>query len=343
MEQPMTVKEILAQRATQQPAGATPAGKPIPTTAAGAAAAGPRVRRAPVVAGVEGYQIEAATAERGPVIRPPRVVSLAEAGFVTPIPRVVPRVTVCTTAGEKLGKTHWALTAPQPIAVISTDTGTREIVERFIRDYDKEIKLCQLTAASALVEAKRGDVGISEWLRVEDAIYSVVEDKSVRTLVIDTATEVWELCRLAYFGKLAQVKPHHYAEPNNRFRVLVKYCYDTRPDLNSVWIHKHKKEYKASGKNDESNWTGKYERSGMADVPFLVDVLAEHYKRLERDEENLSHLFFGLRVLDSRLKPEYVVGTELETEAGMVGGAEQCNFSTLAQTVWPETTSDYWE
>lgn len=340
-----TVKEILAQRAAQQSAGAEPAGKPLPPapTTAASAAAGPRVKRAPVVAGSEGYQIDAATAERGPVIRPPRVVSLAEAGFLDPVQTTVPRVSVCTTAGEKLGKTHWALTAPGPIAVISTDTGTREIVERFIREWGKKIKLCQLTAATALVEAKRGDAGMAEWLRVEEAIYAVVEDKSIRTLVVDTATEVWELCRLAYFGKLAQVKPHHYAAPNNRFRVLLKYCYDTRLDLNAVWIHKHKKEYKASGKNEDSNWTGKYERSGMADVPFLTDVVAEHFKRVERDEENLSHLFFGLRVLDSRLKPEYVVGTELESEAGMAGGIDQCNFATLAQTVWPETTLDYWE
>lgn len=341
----MTVKEILAQRAAQQSASGSPAGKPdyISPTAAAMAAAGPRVKPAPVVAGAGGYQIEPATAERGPIIRPPRVLSLAGAGFVDPVQTTVPRVSVCTTAGEKLGKTHWALSAPGPIAVISTDTGTRAVVEKWISEYGKDIKLFQLTAATALLEAKRGDAGVGEWLRAEEAIYAVVEDKRIRTLVVDTATEVWELCRLAYFGKLAQVKPHHYAAPNNRFRVLLKYVYDTRLDLNAVWIHKHKKEYKASGKgNDESNWTGKYERSGMADVPFLTDVVAEHYKRLERDEANLSHLFFGLRVLDSRLKPEYVVGTELETEVGVAGGSDQCNFATLAQAVWPETTPDYW-
>ncbi len=339
----MTVKEILAQRAAQSPAG-QPESAPAATAATAATAAGPRVRRAPVVAGPGGYSIEPATAEHGPILRPPRVISLAEAGFVIPADMVVPRVSVCTTGGEKLGKTHWALTAPGPIAVISTDTGTRAVVERFTREYGKPIQLCQLTAATALVEAKRGDAGEAEWLRAEEAIYAVVGDTSIRTLVIDTATEVWELCRLAYFGKLAQVKPHHYAAPNNRFRVLVKYCFETRLDLNAVWIHKHKKEYKASGKNsDESNWTGKYERSGMADVPYLVDVVAEHYKRLERDEDNLSHLFFGLRVLDSRLRPEYVVGSELQTEVGIPGAEDQCNFAALAQTVWPETTPDCWE
>jgi hypothetical protein len=271
-------------------------------------------------------------------------VSLSEAGFVAPASVIVPRITVCTTAGEKVGKTHWALTAPGPIAVISTDTGTREVVERFIRETGKKILLCQLTAATALTEARRGDAGATEWQRAKDAIYSVVADKSIRTLVVDTATEIWELCRLSAFGKLTQVKPHHYAVPNGEFRNLLKYCYEARNSLNAVWIHKHKKEYKGNVKNDDSNWTGKYERSGMADVPFLVDVVTEQYKRVERDEENMSHLFFGIRTLDSRLKPEMVVGVEFESEAGVTGGVDDCNFKRLAESVWPDTAgTDYWD
>lgn len=328
----MTVKEMLAQRA---------AGRASTPPAASAARTAP-VRRAAVVTGEDGFQIDPATTERGPIIRPPHIVSLSEAGFLVPASAIVPRVTVCTTAGEKVGKTHWALTAPGPIAVISTDTGTREVVERFIRDYGKRILLLQITAAQTLLEARRGDQGAAEWARIKDAIYSVVADPSIRTLVVDTATEVWELCRLSAFGKLAQVKPQHYAIPNGEFRTLLKYCYEARPDLNAVWIHKHKKEYKGNSKDDSSNWTGKYERSGMSDVGFLVDVMAEQYKRVERDEDNLSHLYFGLRVLDSRLKPEYVVGTELETEAGVEGGIDDCTFTTLATSVWPETTPDYW-
>jgi len=351
----MTVKEILAQRAAANSDAAPappdyivpmPPPPPPPPPQPPAPAAGsrrPPVRRAAVVTGESGYQIEAATIERGPIVRPPNIVSLSEAGFLIPSSTVTPRITVCTTAGEKVGKTHWALTAPGPIAVISTDTGTREVVERFIRNTGKRILLLHLTAATALLEAKRGDQGEAEWQRAKDAIYSVVADPSIRTLVVDTATEVWELCRLAAFGKLAQVKPQHYAAPNGEFRTLLKYCYEVRGDLNSVWIHKHKKEYKGSGKdNESSNWTGKYERSGMSDVPFLVDVVAEQYKRVERDNDNLSHLFFGMRVLDSRLAPEYIVGSELESEAGIVGGIDDCSFATLAMTVWPETTADYW-
>jgi len=351
----MTVKEILAQRASGMADDeaafgvytnldgqeVVAAGKPYTAPTPGAYAS--RVKRAPVVAGGGGYQITPATAEQGPIVRPPRTVSLKEAGFLEPSSVVVPRVTVCTTAGEKLGKTFWALTAPGKIAVISTDTGTRAVVEECVRRTGKEIVLLQLTAATSLLEAKRGDQGAGEWQRAKDAIYSVVEDKSVRTLVGDTFTEIWELCRLSAFGKLTQVKPHHYAIPNGEFRNLLKYAYEARPDLNSVYIHKHKKEYKGNVKDDTSNWTGKYERSGMADVPFLVDVVIEQYKRVERDDDNLSHLYFGMRVNDSRLKPEYVVGCEFESEAG--GGpdaVDQCNFTTLATSVWPETTPDYW-
>lgn len=348
-----TVKEILAARAAAAATttafnnDATPAlpdyAVPMTPPRATAAAASAPVRRAVAVTGSDGYQIEPASAERGPIVRPPRVVSLSEAGFLTPSSTIVPRVTVCTTAGEKVGKTHWAMTAPGPIAVISTDTGTREVVEKFIRDYGKKIVLLQLTAAQALTEAKRGDAGVVEWARAKDAIYSVVADPSIRTLVVDTMTETWELCRLAAFGKLTQVKPMHYSIPNGEFRTLLKYCYEARADLNTVFIHKCKKEYREGAKGD-SNWTGKYERAGMADVPYLVDVVAEQFKRIERDEDNLSHLYFGIRVNDSRIKPEYVVGIEFESEAGMAGGMDDCNFTRLAETVWPETAgTGYWE
>jgi hypothetical protein len=343
----MTVKERLALQAvhplSDAEIDAAEGRPPSPAQVAAAGAYAARVRRAPAVTGSGGYNIEPATAKKGPIVRPPHIMSLAEAGFLEPSSVVVPRVAVCTTAGEKVGKTHWAMTAPGPIAVISTDTGTREIVERFIRETGKKIVFCQLTAAAALLDAKRGDAGAGEWSRAKDAIYSVVGDCGIRTLVIDTATEVWELCRLSAFGKLAQVKPQHYAIPNGEFRNLLKYCYEDRPDLNAVWIHKHKKEYKGSIKDDTSNWTGKYERSGMADVPFLVDVVVEQFKRVERDDENLSHLYFGMRVMDSRLKPEYVVGCEFETEAGGGPGApDQCSFTTLAMSVWPDTTPEYW-
>jgi len=72
---------------------------------------------------------------------------------------------------------------------------------------------------------------LTEWTRMKDAAYAIIDNLKFRTLIFDTGTEAWELCRMARFGKLAQVMPQHYTEVNSEFRALVKAAYE-RKDLN---------------------------------------------------------------------------------------------------------------
>lgn len=232
-----------------------------------------------------------------------------------------PSLMVCSAAHEKRGKTHWGMTMPDPIAVVSSDTGTREVAAKWKRDGKKihyfEFEV-QRKGPDAAAHAKL-------WDDVEAAIRTVIRDTKVRSLLVDTGTEVWEQLRLARFGKLTQVMPHHYGPVNAEFRELLK-AVQKRPGLNSVWIHKVKKEYKTNREGKDS-WSGKYERAGFTDFPFVADVIVEHY--FDTDERE-----FGTRIIDSRYEPMTINGMEL---TGTLN-----NFASLGQLCFPETDEDYW-
>lgn len=251
---------------------------------------------------------------------------LLKAGFteVVEVP-ATPRLVLSTEAQTKLGKTHFALTAPGPIALMTTDTGTEEVARKFIRD-KKFIKLKIKSPADLLEEGKGYK---DEWKRAKDGFRALIANRTVRTAVVDTASEWWELCRLAAFGKLTQVMPHHYGPVNEEFRNLIKEAYE-RPDLNLILIHKVKKEYK-SGKDGKDSWSGRYERAGMGDVPYLVDVVLEHYRVPMAEGPGCE---FGVKVLDSRLNPSETLGLELQ--------GEENEFAFLAVKAWPDTDPTYW-
>jgi hypothetical protein len=261
---------------------------------------------------------------------------LRRLGFeeMSPSEPTVPRVVCCTAAVEKLGKTHWAMTGPGPIAVISSDAGTREVAQKFART-KKIIYISVATARELLREGGSSKTAAAkEWSTIKNSLARIVDTPSIRTVVIDTATEIWELCRLSYFGKLAQVMPHQYAEPNDDYRKnVLKYPYE-RPDLNAIFIHTMKKEYK-SGRDGKDAWTGKWERAGMGAAPYVADIVLNHYRRSVDPEENENRrVVFGVQVMDSRFEPEALIGMEME-------GA-QSTFPMLALGAFPATDLDYW-
>lgn len=278
-----------------------------------------------------------------PSLLTPRFTDL---GFTLPTGESIPRIVMASEAREKAGKTEFAMGLPDPIAVISTDTGTKEVVDRAIRR-GRRILLLQLKAPKELGKSDAE----SEWAKCRDAIYAIIESNTVRSMVIDTASELWELLRMAEFGKLTQVKSHHYGPVNDKMRNLVKRSFD-RPALNSIWIHKVKKQYKGDEEGTTGNWTGKYERAGFADLAYLVDVNISQYRRLDKVDESgdpdirgqYQQTVFGCTILDSRFEQAQVAGMILESKFGQGANPDMnmCDFTTLATACWPETGVGYW-
>lgn len=249
---------------------------------------------------------------------------LIDLGFEWAATEENPRLIVSASAKEKCGKTHFALgTTPEPVALIDFDLGTEGVVHKFAnrRIIHKNFSTRRQKELSG--EKYTQAEMEQEWTEIRSTILTMIRLPFIRTLVIDTATEMWEAARLSEFGKLDQVKSHHYGPVNREFRDIIQAVY-SRKDLNALFLHKVKKEYV----NDKT--TGKWERAGFGDMPFLVQVNIEHYKDNTDDQGPK----FGIRVVNCRQNPE-LDGEELE--------GEWCSFAKLGQLALPNSKPGDWK
>jgi hypothetical protein len=201
---------------------------------------------------------------------------------------------------EKQGKTHFALTAPGPIAYFGLDIGTEGVIGKFVTN--------KTIWAMEIIVPMDGVAATETWNKFYSTYEAVLNMNDIRTIILDTATEAWELLRLARFGKLTQVMPHHYGPVNAEYRKLIRAAYMS--DKNLILLHKMKSVYV----NDKR--TRDYERAGFSDTGFLVQVNCQIY----RDDDGI----FNLYVVDCRQNSELM---------GEVLSGEMCNFPMLASLV----------
>lgn len=247
--------------------------------------------------------------------------------FVLANEGITPRLVVAVDALEKQGKTHFALTAPGPIAYQSTDIGTEGVIQKF--QHHKKIYLAEYGFTIAKddtqpqIMAKAGaewDKFTNDWRMVA---VPGLKTKKLRSVVWDTGSELWEFERLARLGKLTQVMPHHYTALNQEYTQLIKEVYQTPGNL--VILHKLKAEWKDNAQG-KGNKTGAYERSGFAGTGFLVQVNVTAW----RDNEGEFHI----TVKDCRQNPAI---------AGQDFVGPLAEFKFLAVAVYPHTKLEDWE
>ena len=161
------------------------------------------------------------------------------------------------------GKTSLALTAPGPIALIHAAEKIDGIVQPQIAN-GKEIRLYDFSGIYG---------GTPEEIATEAsasfrALKAAIEDSWswARTVVIDTHTEMWELIRLARFGKLSQVMPHHYGPVNAEWLGIFK-AFRRQKDTNLIIIGHMRERYR----NDKP--TGIMEPAGQKQMSYLADVI----------------------------------------------------------------------
>lgn len=223
---------------------------------------------------------------------------------------------------EKRGKNHFALSAPGPVGILSLDLGLDGVVQKF--QNKKEIWVAEHRVNTTALRAQHNMEDVAEV--ANEAWNNIMRDydemlaSGAKSGIIDTATELWEILRLARFGKLDQVRPHHYGPVNAEFREVIRKAYDT--DMNLLLLHKMKDEYK----NDSR--TGDVKRSGFSDMGFLVQVIVQCW----RDEEKAPDCFHAT-VVDCRQDP---------TLNGFDMQGEMATFPTLAQLVFTETSAEDW-
>jgi len=245
-----------------------------------------------------------------------QITKMRKSGFIEAKEReILPRIILSISGLEKQGKTHFALTAPGPIAMFSADVGEEGVVNKFMDNKDVYIM------SVARVTGEDSDEAEPEFDRFHKAYIEMLRGDVVRTIIFDTATEIWELLRMARFGKLTQVMPYQYGPVNKEYRDLIREAYNYNKNL--ILLHKMKAQYI----NDKRS--GEWERAGFNDTGFLVQVNAQIYRYSPADGGD-----FVFWVKDCRQNPD-LAGEEFE--------GPLCEFPFVASQILPDVDSEHWE
>lgn len=209
--------------------------------------------------------------------------------------------------GTGTGRTTFALTAPGPIALLHDAEKVDGLISRakaegkVVRDLSFRL---DLGAGSGILTnpqeiATRANAVFAQFR-------AAFEDAKgwARTIVIDTDTAAWQLLRLARFGKMAQVKPHHYGPVNAEWISLFKYFRD-QDAHNLIVISQMREQYR----NDSP--TGTMEPSGQKEMAYMADLVVQTHK------DPMKGTFWG--VIEKGWFNAAVEGTELPGELSTWG------------------------
>lgn len=210
--------------------------------------------------------------------------SIKAMGFSNEHKPVPHRLIVSLDGLEGTGKTHFVLTAPPPIFLFDIDVGVEGVKEKF-QDAGKDI----YTYEVRVPKGEKQNVYKELWREVLERVDKIY-DYNEGTLGIDTNSELYELARLAHFGKLTQVLPHHYTEVKAEFREVLRRADDS--NMNLVLVHKVKPVYVNNVRTKE------YEIAGFDEAKYMVQVSLTMFK--EWDAEGNIH--FGYTINKCRDK-----------------------------------------
>jgi len=207
-----------------------------------------------------------------------------------------PRIIMAVTAREKEGKTHFMLDAPGPLAIFDSDYGLEGVVSKFP---GKEVLVYRVPMPDP--EAKDAMGSCYDTFKSIDAAYdTVLSNPSIRTVCFDTSTEIWEMVRLAYFGRVEKVKPTDYGPANGAMRRFLKKALDS--DKNVIMVQKMKQEYLSN------TFTGNYVMSGFGDIPHIAQVVVRpFYCTMDQelpDGQEAEAGDFGVHIVASRHNPK---------------------------------------
>lgn len=243
--------------------------------------------------------------------------------------KVFPRMIVAARGLEGTGKTNFGLGAPrlkQPgtqegLFHFHTDLGLEGVGHKFVDKYPGPIYKAEYVldvrdledATEDQIKKAASPIRKRFWDDVDAAV-----KRNVRSMTFDNATELWEIDRLAEWGKLS-MKAHHYTPLNARWKRLFKMLLMGKS--NAIILQRLVDEWK-----DEKP-TGNLKPSGYSKIGFEAQEVLTAW----RGDDNQFHM-----TIDKSRHDDDLMGMSLD-------GKEECTFKHLAGMVFPDTDPEFWQ
>ena len=198
-----------------------------------------------------------------------------------PLEQIKPNIITSIQGQPKTGKTHLACTWPDPIKIFSFDLGAKPVVAKF-PDKQIDVQECPMPIFDTLTATTAGFREF--WKGLKDDIYGAIEGKQYQTVVIDTASALWEVIRYAYNEEEGRAvgaggRARAYGEPNARMYGVL-----TRAQvggINLVLINYQKDKWVDDTATGEQVIDGWRRTEGLADIVLVT----ERIQRVATPEE----------------------------------------------------------
>ena len=195
--------------------------------------------------------------------------NLSKLGFKKASGTIRPRLIIGVQGDEGTGKNHFAMSAPDPIAVMSTDRGLEGMVEKFVKE-GKDIWVKEYPKPKTIGDLNDPDV-VNQSVAESEAFmaawqedYVELMDAGARTVVWDTGTDLWQQLTWARSGRMEKIHPYAYGKFNEEFGRMIDLSHGS--SCNLIILFKQKDEYV----NDSR--TGGRVRKGCSEAGYMVQL-----------------------------------------------------------------------
>jgi hypothetical protein len=287
-----------------------------------------------------------------------KIPGLEKGSFIVP-PTAKYRLNWSIFGETKTGKSSFALTGAQnPVVLFDLDKRI-EGVEAIDRLKEQDLlavypvnfpKVDPMSRRMDEAVKKAANVEWDKWLEHYDMCLKSSEiEGGVRRIVIDTATELFDLRLMAEFGRLMGINPRDRGGANAEFMDVMR-----RPEkynASVVWLHHAKDEWKTivddQGK-EKSMTTGNIKLDGFNKANSTVQVIAKtSYNDKEKDPRKRFEVYIVRCGVNSKLNNSKFTSMDwavYEDERDKEG-IPIINYGPLAyisSLIFPDTTLDDW-
>lgn len=274
-----------------------------------------------------------------------------------------PAVVLSEVGFEGSGKSRLWLTAPKPIAAVSTDTNTETTARAYLEmgdddDFDEDVLRFKQVNLPALAFDDRDDVkeeAAETWEAIRDFLAPMVKNKSdrPRTVVFDTATDVFDMRVLGEFGKTDQIPPevrrNMMGRCNTSYKGIIQAFKDRGVHVILVhrakdkWVDKERRTQRGVEETRE-RLTGPFdmEREAFKGTGFITSV--EVNLAFDPNRDGKLSAKYGMKIARCNQRPG-IIGREYWGREKLEDGSRihRVSFPFLMSQVFPRVPISEWE
>ena len=182
---------------------------------------------------------------------------------------------------------------------------------------------------------------------IRTRVYKALDNPDAVTIGIDCDSDLWEIQRLADFGKLANVWPMtRYGDTYAAKRAFIARCWDSgkiivgankvRDRFETVYKPDGTPEMEQDGKTERRRKSGEKERQGFPDTDYLWQIQLRNLYQPPTYDAAFKRTWpgkWGIRILKCKPVPD-LIGTEL--------WGSDANFRGLVSLVYPNVDPGEW-